>query len=463
MPSAKVQAHRLIRAFAALILAGAMPAPASTADTVAVSAGELRSLAATAQERGRPELALSYAEALLDRDRRDVDALILRSRAARDLGHTGLARRSGGQAWRSADAADDRHAAALVTAQALATSGRRTQAQWWLRRAAHTAPTPAARQRAIRDFRYVRARNPWATELSFSVAPSSNVNGGSARSTTRLYNLPFDFRLAGQARALSGTEIATGVSTRYRIAGSARGDRTDVTFRANYRTYRLSEAARDQAPDASGSDFAFGSLAVTLAQEWRPGNARLPAQVSATLGQTWYGGDAYMRFVQAAGTRHWALDRRTAVHLALFAETQQGQGATADSHRLRLSTGTAHVLSGGHRLRLSVAATASRSDAATRDYDRLEADARMALARPVLGLDLAMGVTLARETYEGSFFGTQGRDDTEIAIEITADLPAVEYHGFIPALTLRGTRNRSSVALYDTEQIGLEIGWRSAF
>jgi hypothetical protein len=458
-----VRVHRLIRALAALVLAGAVQAPASMADSIAVSAMELRSLAATALQRGRPELALSYAEALLDRDRSDIDALLLRSRAARDLGDTGLARRSGTEAWRVAEAADDRHAAALVTAQALATAGRRTQAQWWLRRAAHTAPTPDARQRAIRDFRYVRARNPWATDLSFSVAPSSNVNGGSARATTRLYDLPFDFRLAGQARALSGTEIAAGISTRYRIAGSARGDRTEVLLRANYRTYRLSEAARQQAPNARGSDFAFGSLAFTLAREWRPGDARLPAQVSATLGQTWYGGAPYMRFVRAAGARNWALDQRTAVHLSLSAEAQQGHGSTADSHKLRLSTGTTRVLSGGHKLRLSVAATASRSDATTRDYDRLEADARLALARPVLGLDLGVGVTVAHETYEGAFFGMQGRDDTEIAIEVTADLPAVEYHGFIPSLTLRGTRNQSSVALYDTEQLGLEIGWRSAF
>ena len=62
-------------------------------------------------------------------------------------------------------------AAALAVAQALSSEGARTRAQLWLRRAMQVAPTKRQKALAVRDFRYVRLRNPWSTRLSFSVAP----------------------------------------------------------------------------------------------------------------------------------------------------------------------------------------------------------------------------------------------------------------------------------------------------
>ena len=432
------------------------------AGEVEVEPDELRAVAREALRRAEPDVAVGYAEALLTRNDEDVGAHLLRARGLRDMGREGEARAAAMSAWRLADTPEARHASALVMAQALASAGQRTRAQWWLRRAVHHAPDEAARRRAIRDFRYVRARNPWSTELRFSVAPRSNVNGGSARSTIRIYDLPFDFRLRGSAQALSGTEIAAGVSTGYRLRGSARR-KTEAILRADYRTYRLTDDAQDKAPTVEGSDFALGSLAVTLAETWRSRTDGAPRRVAATLGQVWYGGAPYTSFLRLSGRRHWALGSRRTAHVSVMAEAQRGRDGRADSGKLRVGAGTARQLASGHRLRLHVAATASRSRAAARDYDRLEAGARLDLAEPVLGAVLDFGLRVEGESYAGRFFGMTGREDRTVTLDATADLAELEQYGFMPSVTIRAERTQSTLGLYDTEKLGLELGWRSAF
>ncbi|RBI86628.1 hypothetical protein DRV85_04135 [Rhodosalinus halophilus] len=448
----------LERAALLLALAGGQVA----AEPVALGPEAMRQLAAEAIEAGQPELALPITAALLDRDAEDGAALLLRARALRDSGRYDEAADAARAAWGLSETGATRHLSALAMAQALASSQRRTRAQWWLRRAVHHAPTPEMRRRAIEDFRYVQARNPWSTEFSFSIAPRSNVNNGSARSATRLYDLPLDFRLDGSAQALSGTEVAGGANTRYRLSES-RLHRTDLLLRAHYRTYRLSSEARSKAPNAKGSDFAFGSLAASFAHEARRDAESPPWWVAASAGQTWYGGDPYTRFLQLSGTQNWTLGSRTGANLSVTAEGQQGLGGTPDSRSLRVGAGVTRVLDGGSRLRLGLAATASRSDAASREFDRIEASARLSLARPVLSMDLNMGFTIAEDHFPQAVFGTGSRTDSEIALEITADLPAIEYHGFIPSLTLRAARTDSNLGLHDTEEVGLQLGWRSAF
>jgi tetratricopeptide (TPR) repeat protein len=452
----------LRRLFAAAALAAALAPQLSRADDTALNPEAMRKLAAAAVAAGHPDAALMLTEALLARDPKDGGALILRARALRDSGDYAPAARAARQAWRLSETDAARHMSSLAMAQALASSGQRLRAQWWLRRAAHHAPTPAMRQRAVQDFRYVQARNPWATALSFSVGPRSNINNGSAHETTRLYDLPYDFRLSGAAQALSGTELSLGISTRYRLSESRR-HKTDLLFRAHHRTYRLTDEARAQAPGVEGSDFAFGSLSATLAHEARAAGASGPHRFAATLGQTWYGGDPYMQFAQFSATRHWALSQRTGAHLSVTLEGQAGQGGIADSRKLRLASGVTRVIGGGHRLHLGVIGTASRSDDAARDYDRVEAVARVAFGQPVMGMELTLDFSAAGERYAGVFLGTSGREDNEFAVELTADLPAVEYYGFIPSLTLRASRTDSTITRYETEKLGVEVGWRSAF
>jgi len=454
-------AARIFR-LAALALAAALVAtpPPATAQEQTLTARQMKEAAALSISAGRPDQAVLLADALLQRDPQDIQALLLRARASRDLGRYAASRQAARAAWRGADAPLERYGASLAMAQALASDGRRLPAQWWLRRAAHHAPDPQLRARALRDFRYVRERNPWSTELHFAIAPRSNINNGSANDTVQLYGLPFDFQLSGAAQALSGTEISGGIATRYRL-GEAGPARTELLFQLHHRTYRLSDEARRKAPGVDGHDFAFSAATAGLAHSRPAGQGRVQGAIIA--GRTWYGGDPYMQLLRLAGARQWALGQRTGLTLSLAAEAQQGLGRAEDARVLRLGTGLVRVIEGGHRLHLDLGAERSHSDADWLDYSAVSAGLRLDLARPVLGLELEMGLSARYRQHDSSRFTTSGREETEIAAEITAILPGVEYYGFVPSLTLRAARTESSVALYDSEETGLHLGFRSAF
>ena len=166
-------------------------ANAQTAVSVDVTPDQLRIMAANSIVNGNPTQGYEMAQALLARDPNDVEALIIRARAARDLGKLTEALSTARKAWFGAQNASERFGASMVMAQTLSTNGAKTRAQLWLRRAAQNAPSEEFKQVAVRDFRYVQRTNPWSTELSFSASPSSNINNGSTRTTTRLFDLPF--------------------------------------------------------------------------------------------------------------------------------------------------------------------------------------------------------------------------------------------------------------------------------
>ncbi len=443
----------------ALVLSCAGPA---VSQRVEVTPDALRDQAALAAATGMSRRALSYSDALLNRDPQDIGALLIRAQAARDMGRYARSRKAARRAWGLAETDRQRYAAALAMAQAQSSGGRRTAAQWWLRRAVQNAPDDTARARAVRDFRYVRSRNPWAADFSFSIAPRSNVNNGSARSTTQLFDLPFEFQLDGSAQALSGIEVTAGANLRYRLDES-RTHRSDLLFRLHHRTYALSDAAKAQAPGVSGSDFAFSSASIGVVHETRPDNRGAPRQFHGIIGRTSYAGDPYMQFVQLGATQHFGLSPRMGADFSLGVEAQQGLSRGSDARSVQLGAGLTRMLAGEHRLRLSVDGRVNRSDSANLDFDKLAVSARLKLARPVLWMQLSMGLSGSVKDHDRSPLSANGRHDEELAIEVTAGFPSVDYYGFIPSATVRAARTRSDIGLYDTNELGVEIGIRSAF
>ncbi|MDU8912409.1 tetratricopeptide repeat protein [Aestuariicoccus sp. MJ-SS9] len=438
----------------------------AVAQTRTLTPEALRAEASIALQAGRPEIAATYARALLARDADDVDALILLSRAARTLGRLDEARDSASRAWALADTPERRFAAAMVRAQALASSGQRTQAQLWLRRAAEIAPSARLKAVAVRDFRYVRARNPWGTELSFSVAPNSNINNGS-RAETGTYEVPVfgtvDAALGGAAKALSGVEYTFGAQLRYRLQQSA-VSRTDIAFGLSHRTYTLSEAAKEDAPDVEASDFAYSSVQGTLAHRGQLGDARRPYQISTTLGRTWYGGQPYMQYAVLGYRQTFVLGPGHRIDADISRRWQETLGTrTSDAEIWDLGAAWSQRLGSGHALKLGVALRDSTSDSANLDYRSTTLSADLTLARPVLGARIEMGLDLTVKHHDEGPVSGQDRTDHEAAARITAILSDYDYYGFVPTLSLTARRTESDYGQYDVNEMGLNIGLRSAF
>jgi hypothetical protein len=442
-----------LRRFAVTFGAVAIAAVQASAQAV-LNPDEMRELAGQAVLQGQAGLAYDLTGALVGRDDSDINAHLVRSRAARDLGRNDDALTHARRAWALAGA--------LATAQALSSDGRRTSAQFWLRRAIELAPNEALKQRAAEDFVYVRRRNPWSTQLRFSVAPSSNINNGSRNGSSELFGLPFEFGLEGEAQALSGVEISTGFSTRYRLTENDR-KRSDLTFGVSHRTYVLSKDAKDIAPDAQGADFATSSAYVALGESYAMSGGKARLGWDAQLGRTWYAGDPLLDYTRIGVNYRRAAGKRGLVSAAISRDMQDGAGSRDDAAILRASLGYGMALKNGDQFSLSTRFVQSTSDAGYLDYDRRALSASYRMAKPVGPTQLEFGLTVSEKHHDASSLTPDGRDERTVEARVTAALPEMDFYGFMPTVTLNAERTDANIDLYETETYGIQLGVRSAF
>jgi len=412
---------------------------------------------------GQSELANAIADALLQRDPEEFRVLILKARAARNIGQFDEAAAAGRMAWQVAQTDIQKFSAAMVTAQALSSGGQRTRAQLWLRRAANVAPNRGSHALAARDFRYVRARNPWATQLSFNITPSSNINNGSARETTQVYyfGLPFEFQLSGTARALEGMEYSTGVATRYRFAQSATRAH-DIVAQFNHRTYSLSADAKAIAPTASGSDFEFTQVALGYVFQGKPKNGLGRYTLNATVGHSWYGGQNYFDYLRLGGSQNIKLDDKTMLAFSGSVERQFGD-ASPDADIGRVDMRVIRQIGTIGRLSLSLGQSESTSTTDVSEYSERRTGLNFALANPILGAQVSLGLDWRHRDYPRSSYDPAGREDREASASLNMVFTGIERYGFNPTVSVHASQTDSSVGRYDSERLGLSLGVRSSF
>jgi tetratricopeptide (TPR) repeat protein len=126
------------------------------AEPLVIDPPTMRILAFEAVQAGFAEDALEITDALLARDPNDASALTIRSQALRALGRYPEAIEAARAAWKAADTQPARFGAAMAMAAAQSSSGRRTRAELWLRRAANVAPNERTYAIAQRDFGHVQ-------------------------------------------------------------------------------------------------------------------------------------------------------------------------------------------------------------------------------------------------------------------------------------------------------------------
>ncbi|MGI3170490.1 hypothetical protein ACRARG_15170 [Pseudooceanicola sp. C21-150M6] len=430
----------------------------------AVSPGELRELAVKALDAGYPATALDMTSALLRRDPQDVQTLLIRSRAARDTGDHPLARATARQAW-DLSATDDRvrYSAALAMAQALSSEGKRTRAQIWLRRAAQIAPDAQTKSRAVRDFRYVRSRNRWTTELNFNLAPKSNINNGSSRSTVTLlvFDQPIEVPLPGATRALSGLEYSGGLSTRFRLAETTRRA-TDLTFSARYTTYTLSGSAQAAAPGTQGSDFALGTVYGGLSHKWLTQSGRAEYTIAGAFGRSWYGGQAYGNHSNLSAGVNMAFGKRDRLGVTFSADLTRGPAAPhADAFAVSLRH--THRTRSGAMLGVWTSATRSQSDIPTADFTDFAAGIDFAPRILVMGAQPRFGIGLRSRDYPFSAYAPGYRTDFEQNAWIDLTFKKIDYYGFHPTVRMQLARPDSNINLFDVDRSGISFGITSAY
>lgn len=433
---------------------------------LAVSADNLtpedtRRAAAQALKAGQPDLAETLARALLARDPGDVTALVLLSRVQRNTGRYAEATRTGKMAWAAAETDAQRYGAALATAQALSSRGARTRAQLWLRRAASVAPNKRLRSIALRDFNYVRDRNPWSTTLSFGVTPSSNINNGSRSEVIEIDGL--EFELSGDARALSGMEYRLSADTEF---SQQVRERLWLYAGASFdlKSYSLSSSARKQAPDLKASDLAYREAQLKFGLTAFPFRKLGPLDVSVTGGRAWYGGEPLADFLQVNGRQTVTLGKRNRLDFSLGQGWQwRAEDTINNSRTLTVQTAWSRKMDHGNRLSVSAGLRNTASDGAATAHAAQFASLGYSLGKPVLGARISATLSIEHRLYDDPYYSSERREDYRYGARINAVLPQFEYMGFAPEISLNAERTNSNVGLYETEDIGLSLGIRSVF
>lgn len=456
----------------------------TSSQSVQLTAAQMRLAAEASLHKGQPAKALVFTDALLKRDPNDVTALLIRSHALRALQQYAPAQEAARAAWRSAETDNQKFSAAMLMAQSLSSDGKRTRAQLWLRRAAQLAPTPQHAARAARDFKYVQRRNPWQTHLSFTLAPNSNINNGSARDTSALlYRIlnPLDvdgvgeITLGAESKALSGIEAGFNLRTRYRFHQTERSAH-DLSLGLSYRSYQLSTSAQDALDEAdaeriaqdqpsqrvTGSDFAYGSVQLGYGYKRLRADNRGEFSLRADLGQSFYGGARYNSFVRASIGQTYITSPTTRLSFGLSADMRNAQRGE-DQDTLRLTAGMSRKLSGGDGLYLGATASVSRADAERFEYKEIGLRSSYLLGRDVMGTSLQFGINTSFRDYDVSPHDASGRREFKVGAEVTATFTQIDYFGFNPSVSLTASKTNSNIGLYDVNRVGLNIGIASAF
>jgi hypothetical protein len=455
---------------------------APTAET-RISPVEMEKAAKLSLAAGADLQALTLAEALLARNGQDATAHMIRSRALRNLGEFGKAQTAALSGWRYARTVGEKYSAALLAAQALSSDGKRTRAQLWLRRAHQVAPTPAHAARATQDFKYVQRRNPWSTHLSFTVAPNSNINNGSARETSALYYKFFEpfnpedieATLSAASKALSGLELGAEVQSRYRFKQTERTAH-DLRLGLSYSSYTLSNRSREDldAQDAeriangnaplniSGSDYAYGTVRLGYGYKRLRDDRRGEFALTADLGQTFLAGTRYNSFVRANVGQSFYANQTTKLRFDLGLDIRQAQQGS-DTESVSLSTGVSKQLANKDGLFLGVSAAAQSSESAQLEYNELQLRGGYVIGKPVFGTSIQIGLETSFRDYDMSPHAASGRSDYEISADILATFQQIDYFGFHPIVRLSASATNSNIGLYDINRVGLNIGIASAF
>lgn len=445
-----------------LLFVGALlVAPLNAQASDRISPSKLRGFSEIALQEGKPALALDMANALLVRNSKDQFALIIKSRAHRDLMQYDEAEAAARKAWALAQTDPAKYAASLAMTQSLATRGARVRAQFWARRAIQHAPFDTSKARAAQGLRLIRHFSKWHHVINLGVAPTSNVNNGTFNEKfTGVFDL--EYEASASARALTGWEYSLGSASRYRLHDS-KASQSDFVLQTYYRSYALSQASQDAAPDVSGSDFSLGVVNMSYVYRWHDTkDANLEASIGA--GQVWYGGASYARTAQLSFRRTARLSESQSLMLYSGVDFLNiVDPDRKDSHSYKLGALYAQKTPQTHTITLGLDLTRSLSQDSASDFTGGELSLGYRIPKAFRNIDLDLSTKFGWKHFDEYPFISGGRHDQSLRAEAKFAFNDIEYYGFIPTVSVGAQKTESTYGRFDTETVTLSFGFQTKY
>ena len=462
-------------------------------DRVDLSLGDARNLATQSLIAGDARLAVQLAQAILTQNPDDRAALIIMAAGAPRIGDPARGRQAGARAWRVSTTDTEKYEAARLTALAAANEERLTLATFWLRRALTVVPNDAERARTIRDARAVRQRNPLSVQLSGSLVPSSNVNGGAdEQSSTEVGD--FTQTLSDDALALEGWRASLNFGLQYRFQ-EAQKSRTTAGLAYQIGRVRITE--NTDVPDEA-LDTAYYEMSLRHDRVLENGTLSL----RATRGLFEYRDldlDAGTTAYQDYDIWKLNVDRNIPFNDRWLLSLSAGRDWLAylndgigDVERTSLRTGLSYRLESGNRISASLGWVGSEGDsdnytsesqslnfgysfaqpvelswAAFFDLGALEEfERRVNFLRPLGPVNLSLGAGVRWSDYPDYriiFPIEGGRQDETYSFNMNMGFPKFEYAGFVPSLRLDTSKTTSNVDRFDRTTSSIALTFQSSF
>ena len=471
--------RRVIRASvlwlaAALPVAGpsaADPVPPSAVQTVQLQGGEvsvprLQQAAVRAIQMQRYDLAAKIANVLLEIDPTDSYANFVLAHAHLRGGDAVIARKAAGKAFRYAQTDTQKHEAARAAAAAAARQEQFFAAQIWMRRAMISAPSEQIAARTAREFRGVRHEARLSFDAGFSLAPSSNVNGGASERISTVDGLPLVGVLSPTARALSGTVAEGQITLGYRLHRSETSE-TSARMSASAKRVWLSGEAQDIAPNAENGDFGSSKLEFGLLHRQALWDKGPVAAVGLNAGRAWFGGDPGYDYTRVVAGLTQPLGARTALSLSLLQQDQRDiDGRTSDVVTQGWQLGLTQGLWGKSRVSLSYQASETESENVQQRSVGQGLRLGFNPGKPLGPVTWSAGLSAFEADY--SDFRVLipvpgGRQDTIYGASLDLTFHKMDYAGFVPTMRLSAERSESNVSRYETEEFSVSLGFKSRF
>lgn len=435
------------------------------ADTRTLSPEEARQVAWRALQANKPHITLQVADALAKRSPDDFEAAFLRAMALKNMNRNPEAVKAGKAAFKKAEADGHKFDAAHLIAKSHFANGSQGLAQFWLRRAEHNAPNEKARKAAVKDFQFVRRVKPVRTQLDFAIFPTSNINNGSTNDEIVIAGLPFRVPSSGQPH--SGTGIRFGFHTTYRKPVS---DTTLLRFGVKGTTtqYVLSSKAKALGSGLKGSDFAYAALevqaGVTLFRPDFKGVGFGSTRLDAALGRSWYGGNSLSNFGRISVGQDYGFSKNTMAR-ARFAVERQNRldNATSSATIKSFDLDMVHSLKNKARLSYGITLRDTASDS-----NLVETDVKGArvsyTAKPMkMGITPTFSMSYDKTDYTRLAVGGVGRVDERLSGTVSVLFPSVSYYGFSPTVSVTASRKDSTIDIYSTKNLNMNVGFQSSF
>ena len=454
---------------------------AAWAQTLSLTRDQAIDLARRAYLSGDAVLAFSIASAIVEKDPKDVEALLLLSASNEAMGHPGAAFALGKRAWIAANEAGQpdalRYEIAVQTSHSALTTGQKRRAALWLERAVDIAPSDAARSRSADDLRQLHASIPLSFATNLTVSPTNNLNNGA---TTGLMIIDDQIipggSFGGWSVALAGILTVAGIEASYNLGVAPSGrTRTALGFglSTTLHSLRPDEAAANPSLDASDLDLWRASASWTQERLLTgPGlEGRAPLRFRLEASQSWFGGMPYAPSLRAEVDFPLtpANGKSDLTFVAVLErQWQDAPSGIVNGASLHLEGRRSLALPWGQgQLAFGVGATLLRSDWINSTYDSFDANLSLDPGVHLGKVSAVLGMGVSWRTYDEYTLGpvnvTKGRTDQGLWLRAGLNLGDIKLAGLTPTVTLQRQMTWSNISKYQTDATSLFLGLAADF